>query len=232
MKKLMTALAIVAIASVAQAELLATWTSDSAVNLNGANIAQTGGSTYGFHMVSSSGFVGTTAPAAMTYSAAGADAASAAAAFTANQYLYFTWNTDYTLSLDSVIGRYTRGSTGGQSAQWGTVIDNTWTSIGSAISITLTVTPGVGYTGDETTFSSVTGLESGQLALAFYGGSASTASAWARLDSRPTSAGFPAGQAALQLNGTMTPTAIPEPATMSLLGLGALAMVLRRKMKK
>lgn len=30
----------------------------------------------------------------------------------------------------------------------------------------------------------------------------------------------------------VTPTAIPEPATMSLLGLGALAMVLRRKMRK
>jgi hypothetical protein len=29
-----------------------------------------------------------------------------------------------------------------------------------------------------------------------------------------------------------SPTPIPEPATMSLLGLGALAMVLRRKMKK
>jgi hypothetical protein len=32
------------------------------------------------------------------------------------------------------------------------------------------------------------------------------------------------------LNGTVT--AIPEPATMSLLGLGALAMVLRRKLSK
>jgi len=48
----------------------------------------------------------------------------------------------------------------------------------------------------------------------------------------PTVTPATAGSARLLTNMTMSGDVIPEPATMSLLGLGALAMVLRRKMKK
>ena len=226
MKKLIVALAIAAIASVAQAELLATWTSSAANNLDAASYAQTGGSTYTFTMVGASGFAGGAAPAGTTFAGAGANAGSAAAAYAAGQYVYFTWDTDYTLSLDSVSALYTRSSTGAQNAQWGTIISSTWTSIGTAISGIVTATPTTSTAPITTTFTGVTGLESGQLGVAFYGGTSSANSAWVRLDSRPSAT----PNVALAINGTMAP--VPEPATMGLLGLGALAMVLRRKMSK
>ena len=229
MKKVLTALAILAVASVAQAELLATWTASSANNMDGATVAATGFGTtdYNFSMVGASGFAGGGTPSGATYAMGGANAASAAAAYTAAQYLYFTWNTGYTLDIDFADGRFTRSTVGGTTAQWGTIIGGTWTSIGSEISVTFTSTPSTSAPAPvTTTFTGVNGLESGQLALAFFGGSSSANTAWIRLDSRPSAT----PQVALTLDGTMTP--IPEPATMSLLGLGALAMVLRRRMSK
>ncbi|HOR75254.1 MAG TPA: hypothetical protein PLN70_10395, partial [Kiritimatiellia bacterium] len=186
MKKLMIALAIVALASVAQAELLATWTASGAQNLAGGPFAQTGGSTYNFTMVTGGGFVAGGTPAGATYAGAGATAADAAAAYAAGQYLYFTWDTDYTLSLDSIDARYTRSGTGAQNAQWGTIISSTWSSIGTAITSITTVTPTTSTAPITTTFSGVTGLESGQLGVAFYGGTSSANTAWVRLDSRPS----------------------------------------------
>ena len=68
----------------------------------------------------------------------------------------------------------------------------------------------------------------GEGAPAFHGGTGSANNNWIRFDSRPTTT----AQVALSLDGTMTPTSIPEPATMGLLGLGALALVIRRKLSK
>ena len=228
MKKLMIALAIVALASVAQAELLATWTASGAQNLAGGPFAQTGGLTYNFTMVSGSGWASGGSPAGATYAGAGADADDAATAYADGQYLYFTWNNDYTLSLDSVSAFYTRANTGAQNAQWGTIIASTWSDIGNAITSITTATPTTSTSPITTSFSSVSGLKSGQLGVAFYGGTSSATTAWVRLDSRPSTT----PHVALSIEGTMEPTAIPEPATMGLLGIGALAMVLRRKIRK
>lgn len=225
MKKLMIALAIVALASVAQAEVVASWTASGANNFNNMGTVAATTSDYGFSMTGGGGFNGTTAPAGATFAGAGADAASASAAYADGQYMYFTWDTDYTLTLDSVTARYSRGSGGATTAQWG-IIDGGWTSIGSAASITMSATPTTSYAGITTTFTSVSGLKSGQLGVAFYGGTGTSATDWVRFDSRPSATPM----AALSIEGTMTP--IPEPATMGLLGLGALALALRRKLSK
>ena len=96
----------------------------------------------------------------------------------------------------------------------------------AAITSIMTATPTTSMTPVTTTFTGVSGLTSGQLALAFYGGTSSGNAAWVRLDSRPSTT----AQVALSIDGTMT--SIPEPATMGLMGLGALVMALRRKMSK
>ena len=226
MKKLIIALAVMAVASMASAAIVASWTTTTADNVGDLNtIAETGAHGYSFVM-NDGGFLTGGTSSAGAYSMAPGNDGSASAAFASGRYLYFTWDTDYTLSLAAVNGRYTRSGTGATTVQWGTIISGVWADIGSAVSVTMTATPTTAYGATATTFTGVSGLTSGQLGMAVYGGSGSANNNWVRLDSRPTAT----SQVALSIDGTMT--AVPEPATMSLLGLGALAMVLRRKMSK
>ncbi len=228
MKKLITALAIVSVASMAQAAVIASWTSTSAQNISaaGTTVAETGGYGFGFEMVSGTGFVAGGTAGNNTISVSDARLADAAAAYAGGDYVYFTWDVAYTLTLNSIDGRYSRSAGGAQGAQWGTIISSTWTSIGTAISSIPTATAGLVPT--TTTFTGVPALTSGQLALAVYSGTVSGNGAWFRFDSRPSSG--TAQVTALSIDGTMT--AVPEPATMALLGLGGLALALRRKMSK
>ena len=211
MKKLLIALVVVAIASVAQAELLATWTfangASTVAKADAANIDQV---TFGELTRVNLGTPTTSGFAANNWTAA-----------TNGISLAVTVNAGYEIAGATIgVGGLNGSNTGPDKLRWSLNDsdvggeDGTWTvAFNSSSSVIKPIQVGTIGAGTNTLFLRSTG---GQVATPTATPPAANGSA--RLLNN------------LTMGGTIQP--IPEPATMGLLGLGALALALRRKMSK
>lgn len=213
MKKLLTALAALAMVAGAQAAVIANYTFSSSTGADSASYANmtagnftvsAGNVAYTYSSSTLWNTLGASAP--VIDASAGWGAASQAAA--KNFSFTITPNSGYEITISGLDFLY--GSTAGAAVNLGWSIGTT-----SQDSFTRAGTAPTAYTftlGSPVTVSAAT-------TIYIQGWNATSAGGNLRLDN-------------IVLNGTVQSTAIPEPATMSLLGLGALAMVLRRKIKK
>lgn len=208
MKKLLIALAILAVASVAQAELLATWDTVGGVVTDGADgatvsdlsvyggAATTGTSIWGMNDMTTGGGFQFTVSSIMFGAEEGViNNAVIAGSYTGSATGPNVLNWFVGASLVDTVdrGKAAGGSFGaGAGGDLGTI------NSGDVVYLRADTTGGTVRSGTSETFSNTGGT--------FYINKAMT------------------------LNGDIS--AVPEPATMSLLGLGALAMVLRRKIRK
>ena len=205
MKKLMIALAIVAIASVAQAELLASWTF-----AGGAGTASANGSAANIGEITVGNLVRTGLGMAST----------AAGQFSSNGFndggsidFSLVVNANYQIAGASLNSTSIQGSnTGPGTTQW----QLNGVDAGAPLVRTASASTAWGAALGDIDAGSHT-LSMIAVGTANVTGGAISAAGSYRIND-------------LTLNGDIV--AVPEPATMSLLGLGALAMVLRRKMKK
>ena len=206
MKKLIIALVVMAIASVASAELLASWTFAGG---NGTSSLNTGAANIGQITVGNLARVGlgTSSTAAGQFSSNGWDDGG-------QVEFSLTVNANYQIANAALNMTSVQGSnTGPRNTSWylgaaavGTVLTRTVSTTTSWNSSLGTIAAGAGQT------LSIRATDS----VSVTGGTPASAGSFRIND--------------LSFNGDIQ--AVPEPATMSLLGLGALAMVLRRKMSK
>lgn len=205
MKKLMVALMVVAMAAVAQAELLATWNTadNSGTVTDGADAAVVSG----LSLMGGASSTGTTSVWGMRSLTTGGGLE-----FTISSIAGGAW-----IENAVVAGTASGSSTGPREMDW-------------YVSDTITAASIVRTTTAATTFSSSLGtLVSGDVVSLRADTAAGTVRSGTVEAFTNTGGTFYITAAGMTLNGDVT---IPEPATMGLLGLGALAMVLRRKMSK
>lgn len=223
MKKLMIALAIVAVASVAQAEILATW------NFYGSNSTQWGGvlPIAGANLDADMASASLSFGSALTATSSGNNLRSngtywgiTAPALTDNGYIQLALVAEdgYEMTIETITGRTAGSGTGvGGSDRWAASVD------GGSYAFIIAQ----GVTANNNTASwDVTDTTGEEVSLRYFASPTTTGGSYGFSGNNSAT---PADQS-IVINGTVNP--IPEPATMSLLGLGALAMVLRRKIRK